>query len=102
MKRTSFKLTRIELLWIYTLIAVFIYSGHTVIKRHYEVVHNAYTFSKLKDRVDRAENVLENLKVERSRIVVPQYLEQAAGRGGYTLPKQEQMIILSPSKRARE
>lgn len=97
-KLNKFKLNRLELFWIYLLLTIFIYSGHTVIKHHYEVVHNAYTFSKLKDRVERAQNVLENLKVERSRIVVPKYLEQAAGRGGYVLPKQEQMIILTPSR----
>lgn len=94
-----FHLNRFELILIYALVGVFIYSGSMVVKHHYQVVHNAYTFSKLKDRVSRSQNILENLRVERSRIIVPKYLEQAAGRGGYVLPKQEQIILLN--QRAR-
>jgi len=95
----KFQLTRIELLLIYVLVGAFIYSGSMVVKHHYQVVHNAYTFSKLKDRVNRSQNILENLRVERSRIIVPKYLEQAAGRGGYVLPKQEQIILLNQSSK---
>ena len=93
----KFQLTRLELALIYGLVATFIYSGSMVVKHHYQVVHNAYTFSKLKDRVSRSQNILENLRVERSRIIIPKYLEQAAGRGGYVLPKQEQIILLNQS-----
>ena len=97
----KFQLSRLEMALIYVLVAAFIYSGSMVVKHHYQVVHNAYTFSKLKDRVSRSQNILENLRVERSRIIVPKYLEQAAGRGGYILPKQEQIILLNQSSNQR-
>ena len=98
----TFQLTRLELTIILTSMIAFVYTGSLVIKQHYLIVYNAYSLSRLQDRVKRSDDILKNLQVERSLIVTPEYLEQAAGRGGYTQPKQEQLILLNQISRGRQ
>ena len=89
-----FKLTRIELLMIYGLLGIFIYSSSILIHRHYQIVKSAYDISRLNNSVNRSKERIETLKVQRARIVAPEFLEQVSGRGGYTQPRQEQIILL--------
>jgi hypothetical protein len=96
MKR--FKLTHVELLIIYVLLGIFIYSGSILIHRHYQIVKSAYDISRLNNSVNRSRERIETLKVQRARIVAPEFLEQVAGRGGYTQPRQEQIILLTHSE----
>lgn len=90
-----FQLTKFELCLVYFSIGLFIISGAEVIKLHYQVVRNAYTISIIRSSLNRSSEKLEHLKVERSRIIVPDHLERVAGRGGYSHPRQEQIILLN-------
>ena len=96
-----FKLTTIEWILIYLCIALFVITGSRMVKLHYQVVRNAYTISKLRRSLERSNEVLEHLKVERSRIIIPEHLEQVAGRGGYIQPRQEQIILLGREEVSR-
>ena len=93
MKR--FSLSYFELFLVYGTILLFIYSSAIVIRGHYDVVKGAYDITKLKKSVSRSQEIIETLKVQRAKIVAPEFLEQVAGRGGYTQPKQEQIILLN-------
>ena len=91
----TFRLTRFELTLITLSMITFVYTGALVVKQHYLIVYNAHTLSHLQERVKRSGDRLKNLKVTRSQIITPEYLEQAAGRGGYIQPTQEQLILLN-------
>ena len=90
----SFTLSRYELWVIYTSLLLFVGSGIYLIRRHYDVVKSAYDITHLKRSVARSKERIEGLKVTRARIITPEYLEQVAGRSGYTQPSQEQLILL--------
>ena len=90
----SFSLSRYELFVIYVSLIFFVVSGAYLIRRHYDVVKSAYDITRLKKSVARSKERIEGLKVTRARIITPEYLEQVAGRSGYTQPSQEQLILL--------
>ncbi len=90
----QFKLTKLEIFIVYLSLALFVYSGAQLIRRHYDVVKSAYDITRLKESVSRAQERIEALKVTRARIIEPAYLEQVAGRSGYTQPRQDQIILL--------
>lgn len=90
----KFSLSRLEFALIYFSIILFIVSGAYLIRRHYDVVKSAYDITRLKRSVARSKERIEGLKVTRARIITPEYLEQVAGRSGYTQPSQAQLILL--------
>lgn len=93
MKR--FTLNWVEISIFIFLLTIFILSSLLLVRKHYEVIKDSYTISKLNQNVRRSRERIETLKVHKARIVTPHYLEHVSGRGGYSLPKQEQIILLN-------
>jgi hypothetical protein len=65
-----------------------------LIHKHFKVTSVAYDLSDLKNHVKRKKEHLQELKVDKSKLLVPSFLDNAAGRGGYVIPRTEQIIIL--------
>ena len=77
------------------LLAMMLASCLLLIQKHFRVTNVAYELSDLKNHVKRKKEQLQELKVEKSKLLVPSFLDNAAGRGGYVIPRTEQIIILS-------
>ena len=83
-----------SLISFFILISVTISCCFTRIHKHFMVVQVSYELADLESWVKRERSTLQSLKVERAKLMVPHYLDNAAGRGGYMMPRSEQIVIL--------
>ena len=64
------------------------------IHRAYQNVELTYKITDLTTKIKKNRAILQNLKSERSKLMIPTHLEDFAGRGGYLIPRSEQIIVL--------
>ena len=65
-----------------------------LVHKHFQVTSISYELSDFKNLVKRKTEQLQELKVEKSKLLIPSFLDNAAGRGGYVIPRTEQIVIL--------
>ena len=64
------------------------------IHRAYLNVELTYKITDLTTKIKKNRAILQNLKSERAKLMIPTHLEDFAGRGGYLIPRSEQIIVL--------
>ena len=79
-------------------LVVLVFCCINLVEKHFKVVDTSYRLMELKSHVKREKERLQELKVERAKLLVPSYLDNAAGRGEYVIPRTEQIIILTPEE----
>jgi hypothetical protein len=84
------------IIFTFTLFATAVFGCVTLIKSHFSVVQVSYQLSDLDRVVKKNRAQLQRLKVERAELLVPSFLDNAAGRGGYSIPRMQQIVILPP------
>ena len=76
------------------LLVMMLVSCLLLVHKHFQVTSISYELSDFKNLVKRKTEQLQELKVEKSKLLVPSFLDNAAGRGGYVIPRTEQIVIL--------